>query len=854
MATTPKFTKAAIGGSGSLEEGSLHTVQTARTVHTVSTTEREYEAAIIQRALQPAVSESLTLPPPHHGSNSIEDVGSETAGGYDSIRGNGEEVEVVMLSTEGGSKDDHDGEDEDDEEDDDAEGEALSSSRRLSEQSQKAAGERPDATSATAAQQQEHVTPTHNSSDVMGQPTQNQATVANTLQQPSAASTDASTTSPNKAATGTTGHPVNLVVQTTGLSSAFSPLPTVMTTTTTRHAKSTRSGANGSSNQPKAYIRYTEVRGASQAIKEFEAFMKSQDGSRQRAQLEGKKKANTKCKYRLAPSLLGDKELNRILGQPTLSSSATATTLDAHETIVEHFPRPSSATTNNDDNANVASGYTTTLGKIISKPPKVSLHHIVAQRQVAELAVFHALYPQATKVQEEAFLRSFEAKYAEREIIADTPLPTSELDKPSPNEHGQIKRTRSTSKTAQNNASGLALSSHILRHSATSLQPLAQLSLAMPGHSHHNGISSPSSRSVTSSHSNGRRSPSQHQHQSPMMLSRGASVHFRPSDLDLGDSVVLNGDLNNSDHAGDHKTGRASRRTSSAVSVASHHSHDSHPPSQPQPTNNSTAAATPLGSPLATAVGRAKQRRRQSAFLLDATKVLLEMSPDDLLQVAQKQDDERRQKQLLRRQKSTLSALGDSYDDNADDKNAIRASFLSDLHNDGTNNGNNRVKFIRDDACKDDQSSYHDNDDLSHQWTDNEHARTEEEGDEEDDADSDEADLRRIEAWQRYTLHTIRTEKDGERKTLPPVSARKTLASLQLTGKRRLPVSNSTVATTTSSAAAELITVPAKASQMPIRGPSSYLSLYKQNFHVSMSRSRREHILAELKEMQLDEH
>eukprot|EP01033_Poteriospumella_lacustris_P003099 gene3099-2273_t len=148
-----------------------------------------------------------------------------------------------------------------------------------------------------------------------------------------------------------------------------------------------RRGRNKAAAQ-KVYIRYTDTKPASSALQEFESFMKSQDPQFTKAKAEGRKRANQKCKYRLAPSLRGDPELLAAVIAQQQKAARTAAILGTEVASL----------TSNSQASPTDVLQNTTLGTDIHLRPKVSLKRIIMERLKAEIAVFQAMYPKATMI------------------------------------------------------------------------------------------------------------------------------------------------------------------------------------------------------------------------------------------------------------------------------------------------------------------------------------------------------------------------------------------------------------------------------------------------------------------------
>ncbi len=105
--------------------------------------------------------------------------------------------------------------------------------------------------------------------------------------------------------------------------------------------------------------------------------------------------------------------------------------------------------------------------------------------------------------------------------------------------------------------------------------------------------------------------------------------------------------------------------------------------------------------------------------------------------------------------------------------------------------------------------------------------------DEEDDIEYD-PDL---EAWQKYTVKDIVSTKTGERKTLPAVTLPRSVQAVTAIRSNRANRGGNGV----------LVTLPAEKDELLIKGPPSYLELYKRGFRVHTS-SKAKANLDELKQ------
>lgn len=99
-----------------------------------------------------------------------------------------------------------------------------------------------------------------------------------------------------------------------------------------------------------------------------------------------------------------------------------------------------------------------------------------------------------------------------------------------------------------------------------------------------------------------------------------------------------------------------------------------------------------------------------------------------------------------------------------------------------------------------------------------------------------------LHAWQDFTIESIVKEKNGERKTLPAISLGKTVAKMGLHGKKyrsdRAQRGGNGV----------LITLPAKASEIQMTRPPTYLELYKTSFNIFTQTEAKTRLMQEFKE------
>jgi hypothetical protein len=174
----------------------------------------------------------------------------------------------------------------------------------------------------------------------------------------------------------------------------------------------------------KVYIRYTDTKPSSNALQEFESFMKLQDPNFTKAKAEGRKRANQKCKYRLAPSLRGDPEL---LAAAIAQQQRAALLLQQQQQLTELSNLHGSTATSlhgSDTKKHIFKSSNvidleTTLGKDIHLRPKVSLKRIVMERLKSEVAVFQAMYPKASMLQRRNFIESFQRNFPDSEITVE---------------------------------------------------------------------------------------------------------------------------------------------------------------------------------------------------------------------------------------------------------------------------------------------------------------------------------------------------------------------------------------------------------------------------------------------------
>lgn len=107
-------------------------------------------------------------------------------------------------------------------------------------------------------------------------------------------------------------------------------------------------------------------------------------------------------------------------------------------------------------------------------------------------------------------------------------------------------------------------------------------------------------------------------------------------------------------------------------------------------------------------------------------------------------------------------------------------------------------------------------------------------------SDEENEDDFELEAWQQYTVHDIVSRKTGERKTLPVVTLPK---SIQMVTSKRQRSNRAQ-----RGGSGVLVTLPAESEDLLIKGPPSYLELYKRGFRVQTSSKEKAKVINELKQ------
>lgn len=541
----------------------------------------------------------------------------------------------------------------------------------------------------------------------------------------------------------------------------------------------------------KVYIRYTDTKPASSALQEFESFMKSQDPQFTKAKAEGRKRANQKCKYRLAPSLRGDPELLAAVIAQQQKAARTAAILGTEV---------ASQTSNSQVSPTEDILQNTTLGTDIHLRPKVSLKRIIMERLKAEIAVFQAMYPKATMVQRRTFIESFQSKYPESEItVHDYEEVAQALAGGAGGGYRSTAAAYSPGGSQRPTAMGPAVfefekrpvdvNDHIPipmmtlakkmmnTTSATATSPLAATSgsrASSPTAMAANGAKKGRSTSIIAGGSPPR-SPSNHLRSK--LIERGG-----------GTTIASNG------------PSREMSRPGTATTIASTAS--SPPPRSPKPKRGSLLRSSSTFM-LDVAESAVTFVNENNEIDIDAAVAAAAQRVTNILTIGDDaQGDALETRSHVSHDSNATSSLVSPAQRKMDAaKTRRRHSMLMDA--------TQAMLQMKEDELLDTYDV-----EIDH---DNAH----------------------IEDWQRYTIQCIVKEKSGERKILPSIATKKTMESLALSGKRYRGESGGGYS---------LITLPSKQSEEPIAGPTSYLELYKSSFHIPTSRRMKEKIQKELKE------